>query len=60
MTPILAQAMITNPKLLVQLENGYYHLAQPFFETERTMQHLGLPEALQKNIELNYYTAPQP
>jgi len=52
--------MITNPKLLVQLENGYYHLAKPFFETERTMQHLGLPEALQKNIELNYYTATQP
>src|SRR5579883_2582744 len=53
----LAQAMITNPKLLVQVENGYYDLATPFFATEHTMQHLGLPEALQKNIQLDYYTA---
>lgn len=53
----LAQAMITNPKLLVQVENGYYDLATPFFATEHTMQHLGLPEALQKNIKLDYYTA---
>src|SRR5215470_7359022 len=27
----LAQAMITNPKLMVQVENGYYDLATPFF-----------------------------
>ncbi|PYT83125.1 MAG: peptidase S10 [Acidobacteria bacterium] len=53
----LAQAMITNPKLLVQVENGYYDLATPFFATEHTMEHLGLPEALQKNIKLDYYTA---
>jgi carboxypeptidase C (cathepsin A) len=51
----LAQAMITNPKLLVQVENGYYDMATPFFETEFTMDHLGLPEALQKNITLEYY-----
>src|SRR5437660_2210620 len=37
----LAQAMITNPKLLVQVENGYYDLATPFFATEHTMEHLG-------------------
>jgi carboxypeptidase C (cathepsin A) len=53
----LAQAMITNPKLLVQVENGYYDLATPFFATEHTMEHLGLPEALQKNIKEDYYTA---
>jgi carboxypeptidase C (cathepsin A) len=53
----LAQAVITNPKLLVQVENGYYDLATPFFATEHTMEHLGLPEALQKNIKLDYYTA---
>jgi carboxypeptidase C (cathepsin A) len=53
----LAQAMITNPRLLVQVENGYYDLATPFFATESTMQHLGLPEALQKNIKEDYYTA---
>jgi carboxypeptidase C (cathepsin A) len=53
----LAQAMITNPRLLVQVENGYYDLATPFFATEHTMEHLGLPEALQKNIKEDYYSA---
>jgi carboxypeptidase C (cathepsin A) len=53
----LAQAMITNPRLLVQVENGYFDFATPFFATEYTMQHLGLPEALQKNIKEDYYSA---
>ena len=53
----LAQAMITNPKLLVQVENGYFDLATPFFATEFTMEHLGLPEALQKNVKEDYYNA---
>jgi carboxypeptidase C (cathepsin A) len=51
----LVQAMIANPKLLVQVENGYYDMATPFFATEFTMMHLGLPADLQKNIKLNYY-----
>ncbi len=51
----LAQAMITNPNLQVEVENGYYDMATPFFETEFTMDHLGLPAALQKNIKLDYY-----
>jgi len=53
----LAQAMITNPKLQVQVENGYYDMATPFFATEFTMQHLGLPPDLQKNVKLDYYNA---
>jgi len=53
----LALAMITNPRLLVQVENGYYDLATPFFATEHTMEHLALPEVLQKNIKEDYYTA---
>jgi len=53
----LAQAMITNPKLLVQVENGYYDMATPFFATEFTMEHLGLPAELQKNVKLDYYNA---
>ncbi|HTQ60135.1 MAG TPA: hypothetical protein VMI32_07930 [Candidatus Solibacter sp.] len=53
----LAHAMITNPKLLVQVENGYYDLATPFFATEFTMEHLGLPAELQKNVKLDYYDA---
>lgn len=53
----LAEAMITNPRLLVQVENGYYDMATPFAPTEFTMRHLGLPEALRDNISLKYYNA---
>ncbi len=51
----LAQAMLDNPKLLVLVENGIYDMATPFFPTEFTMTHLGLPADLQKNITLTYY-----
>jgi carboxypeptidase C (cathepsin A) len=53
----LAQAMITNPKLLVQVENGLYDMATPFMPTEFTFSHLGIPADLQKNITLKYYNA---
>ena len=55
--PDLAQAMITNPRLQVEVENGYYDMATPFFATEFTMHHLGVPADLQKNIQLKYYEA---
>src|SRR5438552_16623167 len=35
----LAQAMITNPRLLVQVENGYFVLGTPFFALDFTMEH---------------------
>jgi carboxypeptidase C (cathepsin A) len=53
----LAQALLSNPHLQVEVENGYYDMATPFFATEYTMEHLGLPEPLQKNIRLQYYDA---
>lgn len=53
----LANAFIVNPKLQVQLEDGYYDLATPFFEAEYATDHLGLPENLQKNIQHKYYAA---
>jgi len=53
----LVQALLDNPHLQVQVENGYYDMATPFFATEYTMDHLGLPEQLQKNIRLDYYDA---
>jgi carboxypeptidase C (cathepsin A) len=53
----LIEAMITNPHLQVEVENGLYDLATPFFATEYTMEHLGLPDKLQKNIHLQYYDA---
>jgi len=53
----LAQAMITNPRLLVEVENGLYDMATPFMPTEFTFSHLGVPAELQKNITLKYYNA---
>jgi carboxypeptidase C (cathepsin A) len=53
----LIQAMLTNPHLQIEVENGLYDLATPFYATEYTMEHLGLPEKLQKNIHLQYYDA---
>ncbi len=53
----LIQAMLTNPHLQVEVENGLYDLATPFVATEYTMEHLLLPEKLQKNIHLQYYDA---
>lgn len=53
----LVNAMLTNPHLQVEVENGIYDLATPFFATEYTMDHLGLSEKLQANIHLNYYGA---
>ena len=53
----LVQALLANPHLQVEVENGYYDMATPFFATEYTMEHLGLPEQLQKNIRLKYYDA---
>jgi carboxypeptidase C (cathepsin A) len=51
----LAVTMISNPNLQVEVENGYFDLATPFFATEFTMNHLGIPSQLQKNITLKYY-----
>jgi len=53
----LASAIITNPKLQVEMEDGYYDLATPFFEAEYSTEHLGLPDNLQKNIHHKYYEA---
>ncbi len=53
----LKQAMIQNPKMKVQVQNGYYDLATPFFGTEYTFMHMDLPDALKDNIEMTYYHA---
>jgi len=53
----LADALVTNTHLQVQVENGYFDLATPFFATEHTMDHLGLPTALRDHIHLEYYDA---
>ena len=53
----LIQAMLTNPRLQVEVENGLYDLATPFYATEYTMDHLLLPAKLRGNIRLQYYGA---
>jgi carboxypeptidase C (cathepsin A) len=54
----LAQALVANPHLRVEIENGYYDLATPFFATEYTVNHLeGLSSSLRDNITLKYYDA---
>ncbi|MFZ3217099.1 MAG: hypothetical protein WA192_13670 [Candidatus Acidiferrales bacterium] len=53
----LIQALLTNPHLQVQVENGFYDMATPFFATEYTMDHLFLPGDLRSNIHFEYYSA---
>ena len=53
--PDLAQAMKYNPELRVMLNSGYFDLATPFYEGIYEMNHLTLPEKLQKNIEIKHY-----
>lgn len=53
----LRRAIATNPHLKVIVANGYYDLATPYFATEYTFNHLGLPDELQRNISMTYYEA---
>ncbi len=53
----LIHEMIANPQLQVQVENGYFDMATPFFGTEYTMNHLLLPAGVQNRIHLDYYDA---
>jgi carboxypeptidase C (cathepsin A) len=53
----LVQAMVSNPRLKVEVEDGIYDLATPFMEAEYTVDHMGLPENIRKNIWHQYYEA---
>jgi len=53
----LRKAMTINPNLNVFLANGYYDLATPFYATEYTFNHLGIPKGLRENITSAYYEA---
>jgi carboxypeptidase C (cathepsin A) len=54
----LAQALVANPGLRVEIENGLYDLATPFFATEYTVDHLeGLSPDLRGHVTLKYYDA---
>ena len=53
----LIRALIENPYLKVQVENGIFDMATPFFATEYTMDHLLLTGNARDRIQLNYYKA---
>ena len=51
----LRKTMVTNPFMKIFVANGYYDLATPYFATEYTFNHLGIPAELQDNISMGYY-----
>ncbi len=51
----LAEAMKTNPRLRVMVNDGYYDLATPFFAAEYEEEHLPIPASLTTNIEYDWY-----
>ncbi len=53
--PDLAAAMTANPTLRVQLNQGYFDLATPYYEGVHEMRHLPMPAVLQANIEYRRY-----
>jgi carboxypeptidase C (cathepsin A) len=55
--PDLAFAMKMNPNLKVMMNGGYFDLATPFFAATYELQQLPIQPALQKNIEMHYYTS---
>lgn len=53
----LRSAIAKNNSLRVMVASGYYDLATPFFASDYTMHHLGLPPSLRANIETHFYHA---
>ena len=53
----LANALVRNPNLRVEVENGLYDSATPFFATEYTMDHLGVNAELRSHVTMKYYDA---
>ncbi|MEZ4994513.1 MAG: peptidase S10 [Saprospiraceae bacterium] len=55
--PDMAEAMTRDPHVKVLILNGYYDLATVFYGVEHTIDHLGLPPDIKKNIIMKYYEA---
>ncbi|MDE2272406.1 MAG: peptidase S10 [Xanthomonadaceae bacterium] len=51
----LAAAMKYNPDLKVMMNGGFYDLATPFYTAIYELQHLPIPERLEKNITYAFY-----
>ncbi len=48
----LRDAMLRNSYMKVFVASGYYDMATPFFGTEYTLSHLGVPESLRDNLRV--------
>ena len=53
----LRDAMLRNTYMKVFVASGYYDMATPFFGTEYTLSHLGVPESLRGNLRIEEYEA---
>ncbi len=53
----LRDAMLRNSYMKVFVASGYYDMATPFFGTEYTLSHLGVPESLRGNLRVEEYEA---
>lgn len=53
--PALARAMSNDPGMQLMLNNGWFDMATPFFATDYTIDHMGLPAALEPDIHEYYY-----
>ncbi len=53
----LRQAFVKNPYMRLFVASGYYDLATPYFATEYTMSHLGIPPQFKGSIDKSYYEA---
>jgi carboxypeptidase C (cathepsin A) len=51
----LANAFARNPYMRLFVASGYFDLATPYFAAEYTLAHLGLTQALRKNITTRRY-----
>ena len=53
----LRQAFAKNPYMRVYIGSGYYDLATPFFATEYTFSHMGLPAKYKSQITSKMFQA---
>jgi carboxypeptidase C (cathepsin A) len=53
----LRDAMLRNSYMKVFVASGYFDMATPFFGTEYTLSHLGVPESLRGNLRIEEYEA---
>lgn len=53
----LREAFAKNNYMKLFVANGYFDLATPFYATQYTLAHLGLPQRVATNVSTGYYDA---